>query len=57
VAAVLSLAMCLDHLDEKEAALAVEQAAASVLPELGSMGGPDMGMSTDEIGDVIAERI
>ena len=57
VAAVLSLAMCLDHLDEKEAAVAVEQAAASVLPELGSMGGPDMGMSTDEIGDVIAERI
>jgi len=57
VAAVLSGAMCLDHLGEHEAAAAVEQAAASVLPELGSMGGPDMGMSTDQIGDVIAERI
>ena len=57
IAAVLSGAMCLDHLGEHEAAAAVEQAAASVIPELGSMGGPDMGMSTDEIGDLIAERI
>jgi 3-isopropylmalate dehydrogenase len=57
VAAVLSVAMCLDHLDEEGAAVAVEQAAASVLPELGSMGGPDMGLSTDEIGDLIAGRI
>lgn len=57
VAAVLSVAMCLDHLDQNEAAVAVEQAAASVLPELKSMGGPDMGMSTDEIGDRIAGRI
>lgn len=57
VAAVLSLAMCLDHLGEQEAAAAVEAAAASVIPRLGSMGGPDMGMSTDQIGDVIAERV
>jgi 3-isopropylmalate dehydrogenase len=57
VAAVLSAAMCLDHLGEREAAAAVEAAAASVLPELETMGGPDMGMSTSQIGDVIAERI
>lgn len=57
VAAVLSAAMCLDHLGESEAAAAVEAAAASMLPELTTMGGPDMGMSTTEIGDRIAERV
>ena len=57
VAAVLSAAMCLEHLGEADAGEAVEQAAASVLPELGAMGGPDMGRSTAEIGDAIAGRI
>lgn len=57
VAAVLSASMCLEHLGEEEAADAVETAAVSVLGELKAMGGPDMGMSTDEIGAVIADRI
>lgn len=57
VAAVLSAAMCLDHLGEEDAAEAVETAAVSVLPELKSMGGADMGMSTSEIGDLIAQRV
>ncbi len=57
VAAILSLAMCLEHLGEPDAAAAVELAAASVIPELRAMGGPDMGMSTDEVGNLIAERI
>ena len=57
VAAVLSLAMCLDHLGETDAASAVEQAAVSVLPELKTMGGPDMGMSTTELGELIASRV
>jgi 3-isopropylmalate dehydrogenase len=57
IAAVLSGAMCLEHLGEPEAAAALERAAASVIPELQAMGGPEMGMSTDQIGDVIAERI
>ena len=57
VAAVLSVAMCLHHLGEGEAAGAVERAAASILPELKAMGGPDMGMTTPEIGSRIAERI
>ena len=57
VAAVLSASMCLDHLGEPDAARAVEEAAVSVLPELKSMGGPDMGMSTAAIGDLIASRI
>ncbi|HUO45457.1 MAG TPA: 3-isopropylmalate dehydrogenase [Acidimicrobiia bacterium] len=57
VAAVLSLAMCLDHLGETDAASAVEQAAVSVLPELKAMGGRDMGMSTTELGELIASRV
>jgi 3-isopropylmalate dehydrogenase len=57
VAAVLSASMCLTHLGEIAAARAVEEAAVSVLPELKTMGGPDMGMSTTEIGDLIATRI
>lgn len=57
VAAVLSAALCLDHLGETDAAVAVEDAAASVLPELRTMGGPDMGMSTPQIGDLIASRV
>ncbi len=57
VAAVFSTALCLAHLGHLDAAVAVEAAAASVLPELETMGGPDMGMSTSQIGDLIAERI
>jgi 3-isopropylmalate dehydrogenase len=57
VAAVLSASMCLTHLGEAAAARAVEEAAVSVLPQLKTMGGPDMGMSTSEIGDLIAARI
>lgn len=57
VAAVLSAALALTHLGEKEAGAALESAASSVLPELGAMGGPGMGLSTAEIGDRIAARI
>ncbi len=57
VAAVLSTSMALAHLGQVDAARSVEAAAASVLPELKTMGGPKMGMSTSEIGDRIAERI
>ena len=54
VAAAMSAALCLEHLGEAEAARAVEGAAAAVLPTLGAMGGPEMGASTDQIGDRIA---
>ena len=57
VAAVLSLAVCLEHLGEDEAATAVERAAAAVLASLPAMGGPDMGATTDELGDRIARLI
>lgn len=57
VAGVLSAALCMADLGEPAAAAAIEAAAAGVLPSLSAMGGPDMGMSTDEIGDHIAEAI
>lgn len=57
VAAILSLAMCLSHLGENEASAAVETAAVSVLPDLKTMGGSDMGFSTSEIGDLIAAQV
>lgn len=57
VAAVLSVAMMLDHLDETEAGRAVERAAVHELSVLPAMAGEGMGASTDEIGDRIAARI
>jgi len=57
VAAVISASMCLDYLGESQAAKALEKAAAETLPDLKTMGGPDMGMSTSQIGDLIAERV
>jgi 3-isopropylmalate dehydrogenase len=57
VAAVLSAAMCLDHLGEAQAAAALERAAAAILPQLGAMGGKGMGYSTSEIGDRIAADV
>ena len=57
VASVLSAALCLAHLGETEAALALEDAAAGVLPTLGAMGGEGMGYSTTAIGDAIAAAV
>lgn len=53
-AAVLSAAMCLAHLGEHGAAQAVENAVASVLADMKAMAGPEMGGSTEELGDRIA---
>ncbi|NOY54743.1 MAG: 3-isopropylmalate dehydrogenase [Actinobacteria bacterium] len=57
VASVLSAAMCLASLGETDAARAVESAASTVLSELGSMSGPEMGATTAQIGDRIAARV
>ena len=57
VAAVLSVALCLEHLGHDKAAMAVEDAVGVVLPQLATMGGVDMGYSTKEIGDRIAQAI
>ena len=57
VAAVLSVAMCLAHIGEGVAASIVEEAAAAVVPTMNSMGGPDMGATTEELGDRIAVAV
>jgi 3-isopropylmalate dehydrogenase len=57
VACILSVAMLLEHLGEAEAASRVETAALQALTKLKSTGGPDMGFSTDQIGDMVAEMI
>jgi 3-isopropylmalate dehydrogenase len=57
VAAVLSVALCLEHLGLDKAAAAVEDAVAAILPQLATMGGDDMGYSTKEIGDRIAQAV
>ena len=57
VAAVLSAAMCLSHLGEHRAASIVEEAVGAVLPTMKSMGGPDMGATTDQLGDRIAAAV
>ncbi|MCE3551828.1 3-isopropylmalate dehydrogenase [Pseudonocardia sp. RS11V-5] len=56
-AAALSAALCLAALGEREAALAVEGATASVLAELPALAGPGMGASTAEVGARIVERV
>jgi 3-isopropylmalate dehydrogenase len=57
VAAVLSAALCLEHLGQDKAAIAVEDAVGVVLPQLAAMGGVEMGYSTKEIGDRIAQAV
>lgn len=55
-AAVLSAALCVAGLGERDAALALEAAVASVLAEMPALSGPDMGCSTRDVGRRLAER-
>lgn len=57
VAAVLTVAMCLTQLGEPDSAAIVEQAVANALPTIKAMGGPDMGATTEELGDRIAAAV
>ena len=57
IACILSVAMMLEHLGEPEAARRVEGAAMQALGRLKATAGPDMGATTDEIGDMVAEAI
>ncbi|RTL64349.1 MAG: 3-isopropylmalate dehydrogenase [Pseudonocardiaceae bacterium] len=56
-AAVLSAALCLASLGERDAALACEAAAANVVAELPALSGSAMGASTAEVGERIAARV
>jgi 3-isopropylmalate dehydrogenase len=57
VACILSVAMMLDHVGEAEAARRVEEAALRALTKLRATAGAEMGFTTDEIGDMVAEAI
>jgi 3-isopropylmalate dehydrogenase len=54
---ILSAALMLEHLGHREAACVVETAVGTVLPRLGGMRGAAMGMSTEEIGDLVASKV
>ncbi|GAA5228956.1 3-isopropylmalate dehydrogenase [Paeniglutamicibacter antarcticus] len=55
--AVLSLAMCLAHLGEIEAAHAVETAVVHVLGSMEGLAGPEMGGTTSEVGERITAAL
>lgn len=57
VGAVLSTAMLLAHLGERDAAIAVEAAAVHVLAQLPAPSGPGMGRSTAQLGQDIAALV
>lgn len=57
VACILSVAMMLDHLGEPDAAKRVEESALRALAKLKATAGPEMGYSTDEIGDLVAAGV
>lgn len=55
--AVLSLAMCLAHLGESEAAHAVESAVVHVLGSMDGLAGAQMGGTTSEVGERIVAAL
>lgn len=55
--AIFAAAMCLSHLGEREAARVLEMATIRVLQELPAMRGPQMGCTTDEVGERIRGEI
>jgi 3-isopropylmalate dehydrogenase len=57
LAAICALGMLLDVVGEHEAAEAVEAAVMSVTPKLKSMSAGQMGYSTSEIGDMVANAV
>ncbi len=57
VGAVLSLALGLASLGEADASAAIEAATVSVLGEMPAMAGAEMGASTQEIAQRIADRL
>ena len=57
MAAIGAVQMMLAHLGEAEAAAAVEQAMSATFPRLRGMGAGEMGYSTSEVGDMVAEAV
>jgi 3-isopropylmalate dehydrogenase len=57
VACILAVGMLLDHLGHADLAARVEEAVTRTLGKLRATAGPDMGFTTSEIGDMIAESV
>ena len=57
LAAILSAALMLDHLGERDAAQRLEAGVANVMGKLGGMTAATMGHSTSEVGDLVAEAV
>ena len=57
MAAIGAMHMMLTHLGEVDAASAVERAMAETFPRLKGMGAGQMGYSTAEVGDMVAEAV
>ncbi len=55
--AIFAAAMCLSHLGEREAARTLEAATIRVLQGLPAMRGPQMGRTTDDIGEAVRDEI
>lgn len=57
MAAIGAVQMMLAHLGERDAASAVEAAMMRTFPKLKGMGAGEMGYSTEEVGDMVAESV
>jgi len=57
LAAISATAMMLDFLGEKKAADTVEKAVQEVIPKLQSLSAGKMGYTTQQVGDMVAEKI
>lgn len=57
LAAICSVAMMLDALGQSEAAAAIETAVRATTPKMKSMAAGEMGFTTTEVGDMVAELL
>jgi 3-isopropylmalate dehydrogenase len=55
IAAIAAMGMLLEHLGEPEAAARVDAGIRFAVPKMASMRAAEMGFSTSEVGDLVAE--
>ncbi len=57
LAAIAACQMMLDFLGETEAAAKIEEAIITTIGDLKSMNAGEMGHTTGEVGDLVAQRV
>ena len=57
LAAILALALMLDHLGRPDSARRIEQSVGRVIPKLKSLSAGKMGFSTSQVGDLVVENL